>query len=248
VRPPSLRAVPPLWLLLAPLALGCDGLPGQPDEAERYRRPTEILDFTTLYATHCSGCHGTEGQLGPARPFDPVYLALVDEPLLREVTAQGVAGTSMPPFAVHGGGTLVDEQVDAIAAGILASWADPAKVAGAALPPYSASDAVAAGHAPGDASRGGAAFTRFCADCHGADGLGGGEAGSVVDPDMLALVSNQMLRTTVIAGRQDLGMPDWRELADRAMTPQEISDVVAWLVAQRPTSGASAQGGRDGGS
>ena len=37
------------------------------------------------------------------------------------------------------------------------------------------------------------------------------KGGSVVDASYLALVSDQYLRTTVIAGRTDLGMPDWRE-------------------------------------
>jgi cytochrome c oxidase cbb3-type subunit 3/ubiquinol-cytochrome c reductase cytochrome c subunit len=56
----------------------------------------------------------------------------------------------------------------------------------------------------------------------------------VVDSAYLALVSDQALRTAVIAGRVDLGMPDWREaVADRPMTPQEIADVVAWLASHR---------------
>jgi cytochrome c oxidase cbb3-type subunit 3/ubiquinol-cytochrome c reductase cytochrome c subunit len=43
-----------------------------------------------------------------------------------------------------------------------------------------------------------------------------------------------MLRTSVIAGRPDLGQPDWRSVSDeRPMTPQEISDVVAWMAARR---------------
>jgi cytochrome c oxidase cbb3-type subunit 3/ubiquinol-cytochrome c reductase cytochrome c subunit len=50
----------------------------------------------------------------------------------------------------------------------------------------------------------------------------------------LALVTDQYLRTTVIAGRVDLGMPDWRGyLAGQALTAQQIADVVAWLAAQR---------------
>ena len=35
-------------------------------------------------------------------------------------------------------------------------------------------------------------------------------SGSIVDPSYLALVSDQSLRSTIIAGRPDLGMPDWR--------------------------------------
>jgi cytochrome c oxidase cbb3-type subunit 3 len=49
------------------------------------------------------------------------------------------------------------------------------------------------------------------------------------------------LRTAVIAGRTDLGMPDWREdIPGQPLTPQQISDVVAWLTSQRqPVVGRS---------
>jgi len=47
-------------------------------------------------------------------------------------------------------------------------------------------------------------------------------------------MSNQALRTVVVAGRPDLGMPDWRGYIDgRTMTPQEIDDVVAWMASKR---------------
>jgi len=38
----------------------------------------------------------------------------------------------------------------------------------------------------------------------------------------------------VIAGRADVGMPDWRGyIPGRPLAPAEISAVVGWLVAQR---------------
>ena len=53
----------------------------------------------------------------------------------------------------------------------------------------------------------------------------------MTDPSYLSLVSDQYLRTTVIAGRTDLGMPDWRGVAaGQALSGAQISDVVAWLV------------------
>jgi cytochrome c oxidase cbb3-type subunit 3/ubiquinol-cytochrome c reductase cytochrome c subunit len=56
----------------------------------------------------------------------------------------------------------------------------------------------------------------------------------VADASYLALVSDQYLRTTVIAGRIDLGMPDWRGYTPgQPLTSREIADVVAWLIAQR---------------
>jgi len=51
-----------------------------------------------------------------------------------------------------------------------------------------------------------------------------------VDGSYLALVSDQSLRTTVIAGRPDIGQPDWRgAVPGRALTGEEVTDVVAWL-------------------
>src|SRR5439155_2855327 len=120
-----------------------------------------------------------------------------------------------------------------------ASWARPDTLRGVSVPPYAAK--------LGDPARGGAVYAAACASCHGADGGGGAKARSVVDPSYLALVSDQYLRTTVIAGRADLGMPDWRgDLPGRPLASAEISDVVAWLVAQRrPVPGRPAASARD---
>jgi hypothetical protein len=58
-----------------------------------------------------------------------------------------------------------------------------------------------------------------------------------VNGSYLALVSDQDLRTVVIAGRPELGAPDWRsDIPGRPMSAQEITDVVAWLSAQRRKS------------
>jgi len=98
-----------------------------------------------------------------------------------------------------------------------------------ASPPRYASDAV------GDAHRGEAVYATFCQSCHGADGTGGPKVGSIVAGSYLALVSDQALRTLIIAGRPDLKHPDWRgDAPGRSLTSQEVSDVVAWLAAKRP--------------
>jgi hypothetical protein len=53
------------------------------------------------------------------------------------------------------------------------------------------------------------------------------------------MVSDQNLRTTVIAGRPEMGAPDWRgNVAGKPMSPEDVSDVVAWLVSQRPQGGS----------
>jgi mono/diheme cytochrome c family protein len=218
----------------ATLALtGCDGLPGRPRPDARELAPTEIMAFAPLYARNCAGCHGETGRLGASRPLnDPIYLAVVPPERMRQVIAAGIPGTAQPAFALSAGGPLTDQQIDVLVQGIKDRWQRPQVVADYQVPTYAASPALS-GNAAG-VDRGRAVFAAACAGCHGQDGRGGPKGGAVADPSYLALVSDQHLRTTVIAGRSDLGMPDWRlDGAAAPLTPQQISDVVAWLVAQR---------------
>jgi cytochrome c oxidase cbb3-type subunit III len=209
----------------------CDSLPGRPNVANREVLPSQVMAFDVLYRRNCAGCHGTDGRLGAARPLnDPVYIALVPPEKLRAIIADGVPGTSMPAFATNAGGSLTNAQVDALAKGMIATWGRPDAVKNVTLPPYQSE--VKTGQT--DSARGAAVYTAACGRCHGPDGRGGPKAGSVVDAAFLSLVSDQSLRTTVIAGRPDLGKPDWREdIPGQPLTPEQITDVVAWLAGQR---------------
>ena len=209
-------------------------MPGRPKPEHREVLPSQVTEFRVLYGRHCAGCHGADGRLGAARSLnDPVYLALAPPDRLRKIIAEGVPGTAMPAFAAGVGGALTDAQIDAVVREMVARWARPAAVTGE-LPPYDAPAAGATGAGAGDPLRGQAVYARACARCHGPDGTGGEKGGSVVDATYLALVSDQALRTAVIAGRTDLEMPDWRDdVPGQPLTPQQVSDVVAWLVSQR---------------
>jgi cytochrome c oxidase cbb3-type subunit III len=217
---------------------GCNSLPGHPTPADYPLRPSAVTDYSELYSENCAGCHGADGKFGAAFALNnPVYLSIVDDKTLINIIGQGVGRTAMPPFAESAGGSLTDEQIAIIVSGIRKQWS--AGGAGGNAPPYAA-------NGPGDVSNGASAFATFCASCHGADGKGGIVRGSIVDGSFLALTSDQDLRAIVIAGRPDLGHPDWRGyVAGQPMTPQQVSDVVAWLASKRPAipSGASyAQG------
>jgi mono/diheme cytochrome c family protein len=217
-----------LSVLVALAATGCHSLPGRPGPGPEVIRPDQVLDFKALYAQNCSACHGAQGKGGAALALaDPVYLAIADDATLRKVTADGVPNTTMPGFGRSAGGMLTDRQVDVLVQG-MRSWAKSEALQGATPPPYTA-------EAPGDAQRGTEVYITFCASCHGPGGKGGKKGSSIVDGSYLALVSDQYLRTIVICGRPELEAPDWQANAQgRPMTPQEVSDVVSWLVAQRP--------------
>ena len=112
----------------------------RPASLGRVRRllaPNEVLEFGTLYAENCAGCHGAEGRGGAAIALaDPVYLAIADDASMRNVIANGVRGTSMPAFAQSAGGMLTDKQIDVIVSGIRSRWSQPGILDGANPPSY----------------------------------------------------------------------------------------------------------------
>jgi cytochrome c oxidase cbb3-type subunit III len=200
----------------------CDQLPGKPVGVDPATAPATVATFDVLYANNCAGCHGADGRHGAALSLnDPVYLAIQSDSTIEGVIAHGVSGTLMPAFSRSAGGTLSDAEVAAIVHGIRTSWGQSGTTAGA---PALTATVI------GDATAGAQAYATFCAKCHGTTGHGG----SVVDPSYLALVSDRWLRTAIIVGRPELGMPDWRgDVPGRPMTDREVADVVAWLAAQR---------------
>jgi mono/diheme cytochrome c family protein len=218
----------PLLVLAAILFCACGRPHGQPQRNDEAVAPKDVLDFATLYSENCAACHGAKGRGGAAIALgDPVYLAIVDDNSIRRVIANGVRGTAMPAFAESAGGLLTGEQIDVITQQIRARWSKPGVLDGANPPAYAAKSV-------GDPERGKAAYKTYCESCHGPDGGGGSKGSAIANDSFLALVSDQGLRTTVIAGRPDLGAPDWRgNIPGKPMTDQEITDVVAWLASRR---------------
>ncbi len=203
-------------LLLA--TAGCNQMPGTPKPGVEVPRPDSITSFSVLYKQNCAGCHGTDGQNGAALDLaNPVYQAWVDDATLRKIIAEGEPGTQMPAFGHQAGGFLTDEQIEFIVRGMRSSWQKSGVLNGQTPPPYAASH-------PGDATRGQAVYQTACASCHEKAGQ------KITDPTYLALINDQTLRTIVIAGRPDLGHPDWRgDASGRPLTDEEVTDLIAWL-------------------
>jgi mono/diheme cytochrome c family protein len=215
---------------------GCKSAPGKPGAEPEVARPEQVLDFTTLYRQNCASCHGVIGQNGVAISLgNPVYLATAGVANIQRITANGVPGTAMPPFGKAAGGMLTDQQIALLAQGMVALWGRPSVLSGQTPPTFASSS-------HGDPVQGKKTFANFCARCHGTDATGanlgnGTVTGSLVDPAYLALISDQGLRSIIIAGKPEQGMPDWRSRQSgpgaRTMTEQEISDTVAWLGSHR---------------
>jgi cytochrome c oxidase cbb3-type subunit III len=214
--------------LLSILLSACGVPHGRPSEGSEPVAPNQILEFGTLYEQNCSGCHGANGKGGAAIALaDPVYLAVADDAAIHNAISGGVSGTLMPAFAQSAGGMLTDKQIDVITSEMRARWSKPGILIGTDPPSYAAKST-------GDAQRGASAFKVYCESCHGPSGRGGQKGSAITNDSFLALVSDQSLRTIVIAGRPELGAPDWRgNLPGKPMSDQEVTDVVAWLVSQR---------------
>jgi mono/diheme cytochrome c family protein len=209
-----------LWFIFLTLVMsgaGCHQRIGPPNDQEELMRPENVVSFDRLYKQNCSACHGENGSGGPALDLaNPNYQALVDDESLRRWITSGMPGTQMPAFGDSAGGFLTPQQVDILAAGMRSRWA-PADQKLHDGPPYSSSTIGAAEH-------GHQIFQVNCSSCHQQ------RQQKITDTSYLALVSDQSLRTIVIAGRPDLGQPDWKQVRPgQTLTDQDVSDIVAYL-------------------
>jgi cytochrome c oxidase cbb3-type subunit III len=206
-----------VWFALS----SCDAR-GRRAAEVRAIRPSEVANFRELFSENCSGCHGKDGEgaltVGIGRP---VYLAIADDAGIRRTIEEGRPGTPMPAFAQRAGGMLVDAQIEILVRGIR-NWATPGAFDHQNLPPYASLQ-------PGDAAHGREVFAMACSSCHGKDGRGGR---AIADRSYLALVTDQHLRTLMIVGMPNLGMPDWRG-HNKPLTDADVTDLVQWLASQR---------------
>ena len=178
-------------------------------------------DGGALYAGHCSACHGDEGGGGVGVPLSlPSFLESVDDGFLARTIRHGRPGRVMPAFS-----KLSDAQIDAIV-GHIRGWSKkPA-------PQFSMQPVQ------GDAAHGQQLYASYCAGCHGADGEGGKGTGvtfsrrrdlpiiapALNNPGFLEAVSDEMIRHTLLYGREGTPM---RSFLVQGLSEQDIDDLVS---------------------
>ncbi len=198
------------------LLLSC----GKPSVDDRPIRPIEVLNFDTLFAQRCSGCHGNEGAGSASIALhDSAFMHIAGKSTIRDLIVNGRKNTLMPSFQSNTGNPLSDAQIDALVIGMSENW-------GGEIPPWAEGRRYEIHK--GDAGRGRGAFADLCASCHGPDGTGA-VAGSVVNPSYLRLVSEQYLRSVILFERPELGMPNFAGKTD----DKTIDDIVAWLLTHK---------------
>jgi mono/diheme cytochrome c family protein len=242
---------------LATLALGGCDFPGRPKEVGGDAISSQRLSFGSLYARNCAGCHGKDGYLGSAPPLnDALYRAIAPREQVEKAVREGREGTPMPAFARRQGGTLSDEEIAVLVRGIKgeaaaekppdgdrldgreimdgsAAWGQVTKPPENA-PPYVGPDNPPQLTATQLKSIRETTFARACGTCHGPHGEGGSKAAKINDVALLSLFSDLGLRRIIIAGRPDLGMPDYANSHDRGsdfhpLNDQETTELVGLL-------------------
>ena len=147
----------------------------------------------------------------------------------------------MPAFAQSAGGVLTDEQIDILFTGMRQRWGVP-------LRSQARRAAVRSRRHGRRRARWREVYAANVPSAMARPARAGTQGGSIVDASYLALVSDQALRTLVIAGRPDLASRLARLPHGQPLTAQKVADVVAWLVARRAHFPASpTREGRDNG-
>jgi mono/diheme cytochrome c family protein len=194
-------------------------------------------DGAGLYATFCSGCHGSRGGGsrvgvgGVAFPAigHPDFLSVADDGFLVATISNGRPGRRMPGWSREGGLTPAD--IGAVLA----------HLRGLAPRPPARAEVLAA---RADAARGAAMYARDCATCHGAVGEGTGIGSPLAARD--ADRSTGALFDALVSRRP--GMGDFAAYDAAAMRSviahvQSLPEVSAPRAAWSPVTGDVTRGG-----
>jgi mono/diheme cytochrome c family protein len=176
-----------------------------------------------LFAQNCSTCHGDFGEGGenPSRPDDIIapistaeYLKTRDNFTLKQIISQGQPNFGMAPFGSAFGGSLEDDEIDAIVA-YIRSWENDPPVE---LPPEVAvkGDITLAGDEIYDA---------LCYQCHGSKENEVRVAPSLGDPEFQASNTDQDIYDIISLGHKATAMIAWGEI----LSSDQITQLVEFI-------------------
>lgn len=197
---------------------------------------TPLVMGQQLFDQNCASCHGNSGEGGPnpTRPGDfitPIgtaeFLKTRDDFTLKAIISQGQPNFGMSPFGSSFGGSLDDDQIDAIVA-FLRSWEANPPVE---LPPEVANVQLSI-TAP-------EIYKNICSKCHGKDGEGG-SAPSLADPQFQSSNTDQVIFDAIKLGHPNSSMIGWGDL----LSEEQIQQLVAYIrgLKQQPAETPVAQG------
>ncbi len=176
-----------------------------------------------LYSTHCSACHGANGDGGVGVPLSlPDFQYGVTNDYLTKTIRLGRPGRIMPAFT-----NLSNKEVKAIVKHIR-SWA-PGK-------PFKYSNKKI----NGNVKHGKEIYAKSCAACHGATGQGGKGTGvtfsrprdlpviapALNNPGFLASAPDLMIKTALMNGREGTPMLSFLK---QGLSEKDIDDVVSYV-------------------
>lgn len=185
--------------------------------------PLSKPDGEQLYTTHCSACHGNNGDGGVGVPLAlPDFQYGITNDYLRKTIRLGRPGRIMPAFS-----TLSEAEINAIIKHIR-GWA-PGK-------PFKYSDETI----KGDRKHGKQLFLQNCAVCHGTKGEGGKGTGvtfsrprelpiiapALSNPGFLASAPDMMIKTVLMNGREGTPMLSFLK---QGLSEEDINDVVSYV-------------------
>jgi mono/diheme cytochrome c family protein len=175
----------------------------------------------TLFQDNCSICHGPfgEGGANPGQPGDIIapissseYLRSRDNISLKQIISYGQPNFGMSPFAQANGGSLSDEQIDAIVA-FIRQWQGNPPVD---IPPAVDSGLIALG--------GEEIFQKICASCHGTGGKGG-FGSSLNSPEFRAKNTVESMTDSIMNNHEGTLMIGWKGI----LTSLQVNDVVNYI-------------------
>lgn len=176
-----------------------------------------------LYSTHCSACHGPNGNGGVGVPLAlPDFQYGVTNDYLEKTIRLGRPGRIMPAFS-----NLNNSEIKAIVK-YIRTWA-PGK-------PFKYSDKKV----NGNPKRGAQLFAKNCASCHGTNAEGGKGTGvtfsrprdlPVIAPALnnsgfLSSASDLMIKTVLMNGREGTPMVSFLK---QGLTEKDINDLVIYI-------------------